>query len=476
MDGNPPTYEELLDLTRRQAAMIEVLRAEVERLKKELEEAKRAEKRQAAPFFEGSPKADSKRPGRKAGHPPSQRSAPSPEEVDRTIDVPLPPECPECHAPLAVAPVVVYDQHQNDLPEPKPVVTRFRIPVARCPACYRRVPGRHPEQTSDALGAASVQFGPQLLGLAADLKHRLGLPYRKAAQAIGTRCGVSVAPSALVRSGHRLRRLARPSYDSLVEAARRSPILHADETGWSVGSRSASLWVFADRHVTIYLIRRSRGHEVVEVVLGEGYRGVLISDCFPAYDPLPYLKGKCLTNLLRRCSEVARSKARGAVRFPRRVSALLRGALPLKRRRGQLSGHGYAVMRGRLLAAWRRLLSGHCTDPDNARLARLLRKHRDDVLRFLDHNDVVGTNHLAEQDVRPAVLAREVSGGNRTDAGAETHAGLASILRACCCQGRDISRSLGDLLRLGQGTIVPLLHTRPSGRSPTALVGGTIGS
>jgi hypothetical protein len=100
MDGTPPTYEELVDLTRRQAGMIESLRAEVERLKKELEDARRAGKRQAAPFSKGFPKADPKQPGRKPGHPPSHRPTPPPEQVDRTILVPLSTNCPECHEPL----------------------------------------------------------------------------------------------------------------------------------------------------------------------------------------------------------------------------------------------------------------------------------------------------------------------------------------------------------------------------------------
>src|SRR5512144_1585956 len=105
MDGKPPTYEALRDLTRRQARQLDELRAEVERLKAELEQARRAGKRQAAPFSKGTPKAHPKRPGRKAGHPPSHRPAPPPEQVDRTVAVPLPPEGPECHASPDEAPV-----------------------------------------------------------------------------------------------------------------------------------------------------------------------------------------------------------------------------------------------------------------------------------------------------------------------------------------------------------------------------------
>jgi hypothetical protein len=56
---------------------------------------------------------------------------------------------------------------------------------------------------------------------------------------------------------------------------------------------------------------------------------VLVSDCFLAYDPLAFTKGKCSAHLLKRCSEIEQSKSRGAVRFSRRVAALLRRAMAL---------------------------------------------------------------------------------------------------------------------------------------------------
>jgi transposase len=461
MDGKPPTYDELLDLIRHQARQIDELRAEVERLKADLEQSRRAGKRQAAPFSKGMPKAQPKRPGRDHGHPPTHRPPPTPEQVDRIIEVPLPPDCPECQAPLDDVAVIVHDQYQIDLPEPKPIVTRFRIPVARCPACYRRVQGRHPEQTSDALGAAAVQYGPRLLGFAADLKHRIGASYRKCSSVLLTLTGLVVASAALVRSSHRLRRLALPSYDRLVEAARHSAVQHVDETGWKIGGRSAWLWVFADEHATLYRIRRSRGHDVVVEVLGDDYQGVRVSDCFLAYDPLNFTKSKCAAHLLKRCSEVEESKSRGAVRFSRRVAALLRRAMALKRRRGTISDHGYAVSRGKIHAELDRLLAGTYTDPDNARLAKLLRKHRDSVVRFLDHDGVEATNNLAEREVRPAVIARKLSAGNRTDAGAETHAVLASVFRTYRRQGRDILGAVVELLRHGPDHLLEFDHIRP---------------
>jgi transposase len=466
MNVAAPTYDELRDQNQRQARLIEELRAEVERLKAELEQSRRAGKRQAAPFSKGAPKADPKRPGRKPGHPPSHRPAPPPGQVDRTVEVPLPTECSECHAALDDVPVTVHDQYQIDLPEPKPLITRFRVSVARCPACFRRVQGHHPEQTSDALGTAAVQFGPRLLGFAADLKHRVGTPFRKCAAVLLTLTGLVVSAAALVRGSRRLARLAQPSYDALAQAAWASEVQHVDETGWKIGGRSAWLWVFADAHATLYRIRHSRGHEVVVEVLGEDYDGVLVSDCFLAYDPLNLTKSKCTAHLLKRCSEVEQGKTRGAVRFSRRVATLLRKAMALKRRRGTIGDHGYAVLRGKLHAELDRLLSGTYTDPDNARLAKLLRKHRDSVLTFLDHDAVDATNNLAEREIRPAVIARKVSAGNRTQAGAETHAVLASVLRTLCRQGRPILEGLTALLRHSPGHVLEFDHVPAPGAAP----------
>jgi transposase len=458
MDGNAPTYDELLDLSRRQARTIEERHAEVERLKAELEQTRRAGKRQAAPFSKGPPKDRPKRPGRPPGHAPPHRPPPAPEQVDRTIEVPLPAQCPESHAPLDDVPVTRHDQDQIDLPEPKPVITRYRVPVARCLACFRRVQGRHPEPTSDALGAAAVQFGPRLRGFAADLKHRIGASYRKGASVLLTLTGLVMAAASLVRSSQRLGRLARPSSEALVVAAQPSDVQHVDETGWKIGGRAAWLWVFADPHATLYRIRHSRGHEVVVEVLGEDYQGVLVSDCFLASDPLNFTKSKCATHLLKRCSEVEQSKSRGAVRFSRRVAALLRRAMALKRRRGTISDHGYAVLRGKLHAGWDRVWAGTSTDPDPARLAKLLRQHRARVLGFLDHDGVAATNKLAEQEVRPAVISRKLSAGNRTEAGAEAHAVLASLLQTYRRQGRSILEGLTALLRHGPGPVLQFDH------------------
>ncbi len=272
------------------------------------------------------------------------------------------------------------------------------------------------------------QLGPNVVALAAALKHSFGVPYRKVVAVLLAHFGVRVSAGALVLAEHRLAVRAEPAYQALVLAVRQSPVVHADETGWRIGGQGAWLWVFCTRHVTVYAIRQSRGADVVEEILGVHFAGVLTSDCFLAYDPFEGVKQKCFAHLLRTLSEIEALKTRGAVRFPRAVAALLRQALALKAQKAALSAPRYAARVHRLGARLDRLLAGHYTDPDNRRFANRLRKQRPHLFTFLSHEEVEPTNNRAERQIRPAVVVRKISAGNRTDAGAHTHEVLTSLL------------------------------------------------
>src|SRR5262245_55270360 len=109
------------------------LRQERDDLKKELELARRASKRQAAPFSKGEPKADPQRPGRKKGKAYGRKAhRPVPETVDEEIEVPGPPKSPCCGSTIDNE--HIEDQYQTEIVR-KTYVTRFRIHVGNCHNC-----------------------------------------------------------------------------------------------------------------------------------------------------------------------------------------------------------------------------------------------------------------------------------------------------------------------------------------------------
>lgn len=443
------------------------LEALVKELQSQLEAALRASKRQAAPFSKGAPKPEPKTPGRKVGHPAAGR--PKPQKVDRVEAALLPARCPSCGGKVVADKVDV--QYQVDIPPVQPVVTQFNVHIGHCGDCQRRLQGRHPQQTSDALGAAAVQLGPRALTLAAEAKHELGVPYGKISRLFASAFGLDACRAAWARADQRLARRGAPVYLKLIEVLRQSRSVAVDETGWKVGGHLAWLWVFTNDAVTVYLIDPTRAHAVVERMLGEDFAGVMVCDCFLAYDPLAYDQQKCLQHLLRRCDALTESKTRRAVVFSRQVASLLRGAIHLKHRleAHQITPEGFRIARGKLAAALDRLLAGHYTDPDNARLAKLLRKHRSRLLVFLDDAAVAPTNARAEQEIRPAVVVRKTSACNRSSVGAATHAILTSLMRTCRKQGQSFL-ALG--IALWRHTSLPLpkaLRPRLNAPAPEAL-------
>jgi transposase len=186
---------------------------------------------------------------------------------------------------------------------------------------------------------------------------------------------------------------------------------------------------------------------VVETILGTDFAGVLVSDCFLAYDPLDYVKAKCAGHLLKRCQALTESGSAVAVQFSQQLARLLRGGIQLKECQARLSPHGYRVACGRLEAALDRLLERHYRQPETARFAKLLRKQREYLFTFLHVAEVAPTNNAAERELRPAVIIRKTNGCNRSTAGATAHSVLSSIIRTCEKQGLDFIQQTCKVLR-----------------------------
>jgi transposase len=420
----------------------------VDELLKALEKAKRRRKRQASPFSKDDPKAEPKKPGRKSGpdHGPTA-CRPHPEHIDEEHEAPLASSCPCCGGNV-VEKAHEERQYQTDVPQPRPIVRQFNIHVGECERCGRRVQGRHPLQTSDAIGAAANQLGPNVLALATHMNKELGVPYGKIAAHLRTAFGLEVSRGALVRAVRRIAKKAEPAYAAAVEALRKSDAVYPDETGWRIGGHRAWLWAFVGDDVTVYGIRPSRGFDVVDAILGKDYSGLVGSDGWCVYAQLDEAtKQTCNAHLIRRCSDMLEVAVGGAVHFPRDVKQLLQDGLRLRdrRRAGEITEETFIQERSSLEARLGALFRRNLTDPANARLWNHLAAHHDEIFTYL-YDPVEATNWPAEQAIRGSVVARKLSGGNRTDAGAHTHEVLLTVFRSLKQHGKDAVAFIRDLL------------------------------
>jgi transposase len=450
--------EQLEGERQRQQEQLERLREENKRLRKELEASQRAAKRQAAPFSRGEPKSNPKPPGRKSGaaHGPHHQR-PVPDHVDEEIQVNAPSQCPDCGGPLTVE--RVESQYQEEIVR-RTWVRRFHIPICRCEQCQRRVQGRHPLQTSDAIGAAAVQVGPEAVTLGVLMNKAQGLPHADAAAILKQGFGLTMSRSGICRAIQRVARKAEATWYALRDAARRSTLAHMDETGWKVDAQLRWLWGVVTEQITYCEILPGRGFAQAATILGADYSGWLIHDGLQLY--YKFLKAahqSCAWHLIARCRRMVEASPATAG-FPLAVKQLLEQALALRDRylEQTISLHGLWTATGRLEGKLDRLLEPTQRDAANQRLANHLRHERPYLFTFLYCPGLVdATNNVAERVMRILVMIRKNWGGNRTEQGAREQAVLTSVLCTAKQQDKDVFALLVDLLRSAEPKLLDIL-------------------
>jgi transposase len=216
----------------------------------------------------------------------------------------------------------------------------------------------------------------------------------------------------------------------------------------------------------------SRSGDVIEQLLGKAFDGTLSCDFYAAYNRLDCPKQRCNTHLLRELDETARDHpAFAAGTFYRRCKRLVKDMLRLKRRWDQLNDECYTRQACRMEDRLDQLLllaqteaaaaaaaktqrdgNGGGNDgngdvePHAVRLTKRLRKHRNELTRFLWDRELDGTNNAAERALRPAVVMRKITGGSRSKAGADAWAKLATLMRTAGQQGRNVLETVKQLL------------------------------
>ncbi len=406
-------------------------------LEKALEESRRGGKRQAAPFSKGGTKADPKTPGRKSGEGHGRhgnRRAPV-GPPDRDFDAGLPAGCPDCGGPVVCD--RVESQWQVDIPPVVPVVTRFNVAVGHCAGCGTRVQGTHPDQTSQALGAAASSVGPTAKAMAAWLHYALGLSFPKT-RAVLARFGIDVTAGAICQSSATsASKELVPVHAELVRAANASKSLVMDETGWRVGGHGGWMWVATNAEFTLYWVTPHRGFADATATVTADYDGIIVRDGYVVYDHYDRASHQtCLAHLLRRCREMEDDLPPADTKIPRAAKAILKDALAAR----DLDSPERAAAAVELTARLDKLSARPVGHDANRRLLAHLAHQAPAMFTFLTAQPSLSldaTNWRAETGIRPAVVNRKVWGGNRTWSGAETQGVITSIIRTAAQHGVD---------------------------------------
>lgn len=370
-----------------------------------------------------------KKPGRKKGHPGASRKIP--EKIDKREEHKL-EFCPHCGEQVETS-LRQRERYIEEITLAPPEVTEHIIHRYWCPKCKKTV-----EPIVDA-AMPNDNIGIKLYVYFAFLHYALGISIGNLVKMLNFLFHFSVTPGALVNGWRRIAQYLKSEYDAIGEEAKNSSVLHLDETGWRINGITHWLWCFTNKFFCYYVIDKSRGSVVIKKVLGEIFRGTLISDFWSAYDKFQaWAKQKCLFHLFTELEKVHKRNYSAEWKdFRNDLYSLLKRAVKLWQTKSKIPENRFENRSKSLEQQLDRIIEKQYSDSDCLRLCKRLRKHRTALFTFLYNDAVSPYNNHAEQQMRKPVLARRMCQQNRSDYGAETQAILMSVFRTAELRGEN---------------------------------------
>lgn len=168
--------------------------------------------------------------------------------------------------------------------------------------------------------------------------------------------------------------------------------------------------------------------------MGEEYKGVLITDFLSAYSKIKtQAKQKCIVHLLRELDKVMKTydEDKSIILWCSELKKLLQKAIKLDK---DFSNKNYTKKSFHKL---RKNLFNQLQNfqfPNNikdvlVRLSKRIIKYKDELFTFLFYDDVDFHNNHAERQIRPNVILRKITFGNRSKKGILNHKVLMSIIQ-----------------------------------------------
>jgi len=424
---------------------IDELEEEVRRLQTKL----RYQERQGQEGFFGSSTPSSKIPvksntepkqkkprGARPGHKGVGRRSHDDESVDRTVEVePESETCPECGALLEKKGWA--ERSVVDTPRQKPEKITFHLAKRYCPHCRRTIAAQPPGVLPKSL------YGNQLIADAVEMHYLHGVPMGRISEHL------DIGAGSLVKLFRRCADLFGALPDRLVKEYREAPVRHADETGWRTDGKNGYVWLFATAELSIFQFGKSRSAKVPQAVFGKDpLPGALVVDRYAGYNKTPCQIQYCYAHLLREVEDLEKEfpdepEISSFVSVVRPQLALAMGL------RGQPISDDELYRRA---AALREEIKATMAQPAKhlgiRRIQDIFRENEQRLYLWAESRAVPADNNLAERDLRPSVIARKVSFGSVTDAGAKVRSTLTTVAATIKKRGGSVGGRIKEALDL----------------------------
>ena len=388
------------------------LKETIKALLREFEEFKKIAKEKSKPsFIKEDVKEEPKKSGQKEGHVGYSRHIP--ERIDEVKEHKL-DKCPICNEPLSNT-KEIRERTIEDIEQPKTKVTKHLIHRCYCKNCKKIV---EPE-IEDAL--SNSRFGLRLMILILILKLDSRIPSNKIISLLNAVFGIKISDGEIYGILKQLSEAFRDYYEELVIKIKEALVKNIDETSWRIDGKNYWLWIFINKEIALYIVRKKRSSKVPIEILGNQKGKTIIDDRFSAYNELAKVSGCeqqiCWAHLLRNSKDLAKHY-KEAKYIHKRMKYIYKKAKEGEKKEKLL--HWIDLIAER---------NYHGTEVPKF-VKSVFKNHRENLFLFVDNPEIDSTNNRAESGLRPVVIIRKISNGSRSENGAKVTGKLLSVLQS----------------------------------------------
>ena len=377
-----------------------------------------------------------KKPGGQPGHEAHMR-APLPAEQVTRHERREPHRCRRCAASLETAKELEPLRHQVvEIPRIVPDVTEYILGRRRCGSCNTLTTARLPE------GVPHGMCGPRLSALIVLLTGDYHLSRRKAAALLDDVLGVKLALGSVSNVESKMSAALEVAHAEALARVRQAQVKHLDATGWVQSSEPRSLWTFASRLATAFVITVGATSETVRALVGR-MRGTLVTDRASQFGFWAMERRQiCWAHLVRKFAAFAESPQPEISRLGEAL--LLLSQVHLVEWHRVRDGHQTRERLQELIARLEPLFVGHLERGVSLRLREVsgacknLLAHRDALFTYARVAGVPPTNNHAERELRSFVMWRKQTAGSRSERGDRFAERVMTTVHTLRKQGRHV--------------------------------------
>jgi transposase len=354
--------------------------------------------------------------------------------------------CPHCAAAVGHPQRRRRRWEHIEIPPIRPHVTRIELWGGRCRACGKRFCAASPDGM-----APGTPFGASIRSLLLYLHHSHHVGFARLSRMMAELFGLAISEGAIANAFRRAEEAMTAACVAIKDKLLAARVIASDETTSRIDGATWWHWVFVSAKAVLHRIAPRRAKAVAEEVLGGHRPAVWVSDRYAGQQDLAPAHQVCLAHVLR---DVQYAIDCGDAVFAPQLRDLLRWAIRIGRRREALRP---TTLRSYYARAERRLdalVATPAAHPAGRELQTAVKAWRTKFFVFLEDPDVPATNNACEREIRPSVVFRKVTGGFRSDWGAQIHAGYRSVTGTARLHGQTALQSIGQLLT---GTFEPTL-------------------